>query len=585
MESKKGFLVGIKEGKKIYHTDGNLGGYLEGNRHSEGGIKGENTSTGQPLEVEGGEVQIVPKAVTSTEQYSFEGKKMTPKQILSEINQSGGGVPIAKKGGSVEQVTEGDHKLKLPAHSVIITRNAVSDDTKREFEGEMLTNREILSRINQSGGGVAFADGGSVPHKCSCSGKTYKYGGKTMTDFEIVEDLNMSDDDRLRKQLADKYAAIEDKHYKAGGALDSLNLMAEFTDCARFFLASLWETGASFMDYSAKKRGDLKELEDLNLIYVTRSSSPDCIEAHLTDKGKRFISTVSPTALYKKGGVLECGCGCGKLKKGGKVDANKTYFKGVKHTYKNQFEINKAIEELLASKSAEEFTVDEMQFLTYFAGYGGMEKYGATGKGLKYEYYTPSLIARKMWGLAYKHGFKGGLVMEPSCGIGEFIKYAPDPEYVVGYETNPVSAKIAQLLYPKAKIYNDNFETLFIKNRKTIGKNTKGMDKYSLVIGNPPYGGLTGFYAGMGEDAYTKATNFIDYFIFRGLDLLESGGLLIYIVGAEVAIGGKPFLAGGMTKTKQMIADKADLIDAYRLPNGVFEFTDVLSDIVVFKKK
>jgi hypothetical protein len=106
------------------HGSGNVGGVLVGKRHSEGGIKAVNKSTNQPLEMEGGEV--------------------------------------------------------------VITRNAVSDDTKREFEGKMMTNREILSKINQSGGGVSFADGGDIPETIHTSGKEYKYGGKMMKDHEIV---------------------------------------------------------------------------------------------------------------------------------------------------------------------------------------------------------------------------------------------------------------------------------------------------------------------------------------------------------------------------------------------------------------
>jgi len=116
----------IKEA--MTHKAGAAGGLLVGNRHSEGGIKAVNKSNGQPLEMEGGEV--------------------------------------------------------------VITRNAVSDETKREFEGEMLTNREILSRINQSGGGVSFAEGGDIPKKCACSGKTYNYGGKVRSDYDIVKEIN-----------------------------------------------------------------------------------------------------------------------------------------------------------------------------------------------------------------------------------------------------------------------------------------------------------------------------------------------------------------------------------------------------------
>jgi hypothetical protein len=117
-----------KSTKDFYaHKSGNAGGMLVGKRHSEGGIKAVNKSTGQPLEMEGGET--------------------------------------------------------------VITRNAVSDNTKREFEGEMLTNRQILSKINVSGGGVSFAEGGDVPYKCACSGKKYKYGGDLIPDYHIVDML------------------------------------------------------------------------------------------------------------------------------------------------------------------------------------------------------------------------------------------------------------------------------------------------------------------------------------------------------------------------------------------------------------
>jgi predicted ABC-type ATPase len=109
---------------EITHKSGSAGGMLVGNRHSEGGIKAINKSTNQPLEMEGGEV--------------------------------------------------------------VITRNAVSDDKKREFEGQMLTNRQILSKINEGGGGVSFADGGDIPEYIMVSGKDYKYGGKTMKDSDIV---------------------------------------------------------------------------------------------------------------------------------------------------------------------------------------------------------------------------------------------------------------------------------------------------------------------------------------------------------------------------------------------------------------
>jgi len=103
--------------------DATKGGYFVGRPHSQGGIKAINISTNSPIEVEGGEV--------------------------------------------------------------IITKPAVEDNKKRMFEGEMLTNREILSKINQSGGGVPIFEEGGM---CGCSGKKYNFGGNVVEDFRGIYD-------------------------------------------------------------------------------------------------------------------------------------------------------------------------------------------------------------------------------------------------------------------------------------------------------------------------------------------------------------------------------------------------------------
>lgn len=114
---------------KIVHASGEAGGMLVGKRHSKGGIKAINKSTGQPLEMEGGEV--------------------------------------------------------------VITRNAVSDPQKRMFNGKYMTNRQILSTINESGGGVSFADGGQVPDTISFSNSSnFMFGGKTMTATNIAKRIS-----------------------------------------------------------------------------------------------------------------------------------------------------------------------------------------------------------------------------------------------------------------------------------------------------------------------------------------------------------------------------------------------------------
>jgi type I restriction-modification system DNA methylase subunit len=157
---------------------------------------------------------------------------------------------------------------------------------------------------------------------------------------------------------------------------------------------------------------------------------------------------------------------------------------------------------------------------------------------------------------------------------------------VVCNEINKYSVKILEILYPDATIYHKYFEQNFItKDNKSMKSKIDNLDKYSLIIGNPPYGELTGKYIGMGEDAYTKAGNFCEYFITRSLDLLIKDGLLVYIVGAEQLNGGTLFLDSKMSKVKEIIFDKAHLIDAYRLPVKVFERTGVSSEILIFRKK
>ena len=141
---------------KVVHASGDAGGMLVGKRHSNGGIKALNKSTGQPLEMEGGEV--------------------------------------------------------------VITRNAVSDNKKRSFNGKMLTNRQILSEINESGGGVSFADGGKVPNnvKFDCNAE-YEYGGKTMCGKDLAYALGGEIDlfeqyDKQPKELSEIVQMYEERY-------------------------------------------------------------------------------------------------------------------------------------------------------------------------------------------------------------------------------------------------------------------------------------------------------------------------------------------------------------------------------------
>lgn len=192
-----GAIEKIENGKKEITSDGTEGGIFKGQRHSEsnGGIDGIVDGSGQ-VKVENEEALIVPESVNKQGMVTFNGRQMTNKQVLSEINTSAGGVPIKQAGGPVYKgggpvADDGTgNAIRLKGSSVVITRNAVLSDKKTEFNGKMLTNRQILSQINQSGGGAAFEEGGNLPPQISCSTAQYSYGGKMMHAEEIATDMN-----------------------------------------------------------------------------------------------------------------------------------------------------------------------------------------------------------------------------------------------------------------------------------------------------------------------------------------------------------------------------------------------------------
>ena len=216
--------------------------------------------------------------------------------------------------------------------------------------------------------------------------------------------------------------------------------------------------------------------------------------------------------------------------------------------------------------------------LSHYSGYGGLKKAGIQ-KGRLHEFYTPDTLAEVMWGLAESYGYKGGAVLEPSVGTGVFLKHALKAQRMVGFEINTYSAMISRILIPEADIIEDYFESIFFRGNKHL-KNDFVMKPFDLVIGNPPYGEFTSFYAGLGERKFTKATQYDQYFITRGLDLLKSGGLLVMLISSYFHRADS-----GYDTVKRLIASKAKLLRKKTLPNGVVPYTDVGTDIVIYKKR
>lgn len=250
----------------------------------------------------------------------------------------------------------------------------------------------------------------------------------------------------------------------------------------------------------------------------------------------------------------------------------------VNKSYKNQHELNKAIEDYINNDNNSHYGENVPQeikdWLKKYAGAGGLEKQGAEGKGLLTEYYTPKNIVNKMWDLTKQYvETNGAKVLEPSVGIGRFLENAPENTSFDVVEMNPISAKITKILYPDANVTTGEFQERFIDKEKNLPvKKVNG--EYDIVIGNPPYGQYSGRYKGLGEGA--KYEQLESYFINRSLDSLKDNGVLTFIVPSS-------FLRG--QKGKLEIANKCELLDAYRLPNNTFDTTSIGTDIIVLRKK
>jgi hypothetical protein len=142
MDEESYEVGGVVKTKKGVTMDAKDGGYFEGRPHSQGGIKAFNVDTNTPIEVEGGEVVITKDAVSDTTKRMFEGKMMTNKEILSRINQSGGGVALAKGGTIMEDGGVIDENAGLKAIPLDFL-NSLDNDAALTAEEEAKLNMII----------------------------------------------------------------------------------------------------------------------------------------------------------------------------------------------------------------------------------------------------------------------------------------------------------------------------------------------------------------------------------------------------------------------------------------------------------
>lgn len=254
--------------------------------------------------------------------------------------------------------------------------------------------------------------------------------------------------------------------------------------------------------------------------------------------------------------------------------------------YKSRKALREAIEAFINNNEHTKYTQvpqEIIDWLIQYKGAGG-EK-GATGKSILSEFYTPQFVADFLMNTIAKDlNPTPGRVLEPTIGIGNLVSEFKDSQ-IVGYEINNVSAEIAALRLPNAKIIQEPFQIAFVdpKTKKPLpndkNPNLKEEKLFDLVISNPPYGSNRDKYRGWGEGKNTK--HYEEYFINRSLDSLKEGGYAIFFIQDSFMMR----KSSAEAPIKQLIANKAELMAAFRMPQETFEHTNVIPDILIFKKQ
>lgn len=267
----------------------------------------------------------------------------------------------------------------------------------------------------------------------------------------------------------------------------------------------------------------------------------------------------------------------------------------------NQVKLNEEIKRFIEEMDAKhaDYSAADIAFINQYEGSGGQGSKGATGEGLLYEFYTPEYLVDYLYEFAVKYGYKGGPILEPSCGTGRMIwpanKYTKTGDYtpVTAFEINPISARIAEINCPEAEIITGYFETAFLepprfttlmKGKKLTWLDTAGGQHlentfpFELVIGNPPYGIHRNRYSSY----FSKADKMsqIDFFFLRqSLKLCKPGGLVIFVTASNFLRSTDQTYG----KDKLKVLEYGQLLDAYRLPK-VFKYSSVPTDILIFQR-
>jgi len=250
-----------------------------------------------------------------------------------------------------------------------------------------------------------------------------------------------------------------------------------------------------------------------------------------------------------------------------------------KFSQKKQFEINAKCKEILASTPPSQITEEQKEILRLYEGSGGQSTNddAESNRGMLYQFFTPRKMISKVQDIMARYLKPGDSGLEPSAGIGRFAEGEGSKYNWDMLEYNPddnTAYQIARILHPEANVSDKAFETLFVDSKnRSVGENYKGK-KYNFISGNPPYGEMSGKFKAIEGKGWNRYEH---YFINRGLDTLEEGGTMFYVVPST-------FLQAGETAWKKKIFGKAELLEAYRMPEGSFSNTQIGVDVIVLRK-
>ena len=264
---------------------------------------------------------------------------------------------------------------------------------------------------------------------------------------------------------------------------------------------------------------------------------------------------------------------------------------GPKTKYKANVEAIRVLQTLDAEQR--QATAEEQEILSRYVGWGGIpqafdesnaewskeyaelqslltvDEYKEARASTLNAFYTSPTVIKAMYEALGNMGLSKGNVLEPSCGVGNFMGLVPDSMEKIrmyGVELDSISGRIAQQLYQKNKIAVHGFETMQFPD-----------SFFDCVVGNVPFGNYK-----VPDKRYDRHNFLIhDYFIAKSLDLVRPGGVVAVVTSS-----------GTMDKkdssVREYLANRADLVGAIRLPNNAFQRnanTGVVADILFLQKR